>query len=146
MILAGPRALQMIGEDFRIFNKLGKTNNDGIPVNAIWLQSGVTIIFIITSSFESILVFAGGLLALNSFITVAGLFVLRLRQPELERPYRVFAYPITPLIYLILTGFTLVFVVYSRPTEAWFALAVIVSGLLFYLFANKRNQNDQKTG
>jgi len=146
MILAGPRALQMIGEDFKIFNKLGKTNNDGIPVNAIWLQSIVTIIFIITSSFESILVFAGGLLALNSFVTVAGLFVLRLRQPELERPYKVFAYPITPSVYLLLTGFTLIFVIYSRPTEALFALAVIVSGLALYFFAKKGNQNDQKTG
>ncbi|MBL4618338.1 MAG: amino acid permease [Robiginitomaculum sp.] len=146
MILAGPRALQMIGEDFKIFTKLGKTNNDGIPVNAIWVQSIVTIIFIITSSFESILVFAGGLLALNSFVTVLGLFVLRWRQPNLDRPYRVFAYPITPLVYLLLTGFTLIFVVYSRPTEALFALGVIVSGLLFYLFANKENQNAKPTG
>lgn len=138
MILAGPRVLQMIGEDFVILRRLGKTNADGIPVTAIWFQSSLTLVFIITSSFESILVFSGALLALNGFVTVVGLFVLRWRQPDLARPYRVFAYPFTPAVYLLLTGFTLVFVAISRPVEALFAGAVIVSGLVLYLFAAKR--------
>ena len=132
MVLAGPRVLQVLGEDFRIFAPLGKTNKDGIPVAAIWFQSILTLVFIITSSFESILVFSGMLLALNSFAAVLGLFVLRWKQPGLERPYRVFAYPVTPLIFLSLIGFTLVYVGISRPMEALFALSIVVSGLAFY--------------
>jgi APA family basic amino acid/polyamine antiporter len=132
MVLAGPRVLQVLGEDFRILAPLGKTNKDGIPVTAIWFQSILTLVFIVTSSFESILVFSGMLLALNSFAAVLGLFVMRWKQPDLERPYRVFAYPLTPLIFLSLIGFTLVYVGISRPIEALFALAIVVSGLAFY--------------
>ncbi len=132
MVLAGPRVLQVLGEDFTILRPLSKTNKDGIPVSAIWFQSILTLAFIITSSFESILVFSGMLLALNSFAAVLGLFVLRWRQPDLPRPYRVFAFPLTPLVFLSLTGFTLLYVGISRPTEALFALAIVVSGLVFY--------------
>ncbi len=140
MIIAGPRVLQVLGEDFSVFRPLAKTNADGIPVAAIWFQSVLTLAFIITSSFESILVFSGMLLALNSFAAVLGVFVLRWRQPDLPRPYRVFAYPLTPLVFMALTGFTLVYVGISRPVEALFALGVILSGFGFYMFAQFRNR------
>ena len=78
------------------------------------------------------LVFAGFTLALNSFVTVLGLFVLRHREPDLLRPYRTFGYPVTPLVYLGLTGWTLVFVLVNRPVEGLFGLGLIASGLLLY--------------
>jgi APA family basic amino acid/polyamine antiporter len=77
MTIAGPRVLQVIGEDFRGLSFLGRTNRDGIPSTAIYLQSVLTLLFILTSTFQSILVFAGFTLALNSFATVLGIFVLR---------------------------------------------------------------------
>lgn len=132
MTMAGPRVLQVIGEDFRGLSLLAKTNRDGIPSNAIYLQSLLTLTFILTSTFESILVFAGFTLALNSFATVLGVFVLRIRQPDLPRPFRIFAYPLPPIIYLLLTGWTLWFVLMNRPSEGLFGIAVIASGLLFY--------------
>ena len=64
--------------------------------------------------------------------TVMGVFVLRWRQPELERPYRTFLYPIPPLIYLALTGWTLWFVLMNRPVEGLFGLGIIASGLAVY--------------
>ncbi len=136
MTLAGPRVLQVIGEDFPILGVLCRTTSDGLPYFAIRAQSALAILFILTSGFESILIFAGFTLALNSFVTVLGVFVLRWRQPNLPRPYRTFAYPLTPLIYLMLTGWTLGFVLYNRPAEGLFGLAVIGSGaLLFWLSA-----------
>ncbi|VAV99045.1 Uncharacterized amino acid permease, GabP family [hydrothermal vent metagenome] len=138
MVIAGPRVMQVLGEDFSLFHIFSKTNADGIPVNAIWLQTALAAGFILTSSFERILVIAGSLLALSSFATVLGLFVLRWKQPELARPYRVWAFPIPPLLYLVLTGFTLVFVAKTRPMDAGIALVVILSGLLFYLLVNRR--------
>jgi APA family basic amino acid/polyamine antiporter len=132
MTLAGPRVLQVIGEDFQALSFLSRTNSDGLPYFAIRTQSALAIIFILTSGFESILVFAGFTLALNSFATVLGVFVLRWRQPLLPRPYRTFAYPVTPIIYLLLTGWTLGYVLYTRPAEGAFGLAVIASGALLY--------------
>jgi APA family basic amino acid/polyamine antiporter len=135
MTLAGPRVLQVIGEDFRALRMLARRNADGIPSTAIYVQSTLAIIFILTSTFESILVFAGFTLALNSFATVIGVFVLRWRQPELPRPYRTFLFPLPPLIYLALTGWTLSFVLMTRPVEALFGLGVIGSGLMVYFIS-----------
>lgn len=144
MTIAGPRVLQVIGEDFQGLRFLARTNADGIPSTAIFIQSVLTLLFVLTSSFESILIFAGFTLALNSFATVMGIFVLRIRQPDLPRPYRTFAYPIPPLIYLTLTGWTLYFVLTSKPTEGLFGLGIIASGLLFY-FLSAKSSADQSS-
>ena len=142
MTVAGPRVLQVIGEDFAPLRRLAATNADGLPYAAITTQSVLTIVFIVTGSFESILVFAGFTLALNSFVTVAGIFRLRYSQPALTRPYRTFAYPVTPLVYLLLMGWTLAFVLISRPTEALFGVALIASGVVIYWLASRENARD----
>ena len=140
MTLAGPRVLHVIGEDFYALRFLSRTNDDGIPTAAIYFQSSLAVIFILTSSFESILVLAGFTLALNSLATVFGVFVLRWRQPGLHRPYRTFAYPITPLVYVALTGWTLTFVLVHKPLEGLFGLGIIAVGLLFYRLSEAGNR------
>jgi APA family basic amino acid/polyamine antiporter len=145
MTVAGPRVLQVIGEDFSALKFLAKTNKDGIPSTAIYIQSALAVVFILSSGFESILIFAGFTLALNSFATVLGVFVLRLRQPDLERPYRTFAYPLPPLIYLALTGWTLVFVLVNKPTEGLFGLAIIATGLILYLVFERQSRRTPAT-
>ena len=139
MTLAGPRVLQVIGEDFKVLNILSRKRKDGIPSTAIYIQSLIAKIFILSSSFESILVFDGFTLALNSFVTVIAVFVLRSKQPNLPKPYKTFGYPFTPLIYLALTGWTLYFVIINRPIEVLFSLGIILSGLIFYYISNRKN-------
>lgn len=141
MTMAGPRVIQVIGEDFTALAVLGRKNKEGIPANAIFLQSSIAMLFILSSTFESILVFAGFTLALNSFATVLGIFILRWKQPGLERPYRTFLYPLPPLIYLALTGWTLWFVLLSRPVEGLFGLGIIGSGLLLYFISKFKVSN-----
>jgi APA family basic amino acid/polyamine antiporter len=138
MTLAGPRVLQVIGEDFAALRFLAKQNRDGIPTTAVYVQSTLAILFVLSSTFESILVFAGFTLALNSFATVLGVFVLRWRQPDLPRPYRTYLYPLPPLIYLSLTGWTLWFVLVNRPVEGLFGLGIIGSGLVVYFISRIR--------
>ncbi len=139
MTMAGPRVIQVIGEDFPALKSLGKTNKHGIPARAIYIQSAVALLFIFSSTFESILVFAGFTLALNSFATVFGVFVLRWKQPDLPRPYKTFLYPLPPLIYLSLTGWTLWFVLLNRPVEGLFGLGIIGTGLIIYFLSIGRN-------
>ncbi len=141
MTVAGPRVLHVIGEDIKQLRFLGQTNSDGVPARAILVQSSLAIIFILTSSFESVLVFSGFILALNSLVTVLGVFVLRLRQPDLPRPYRTFGYPLTPLIYLGLTAWTLMFVVINRTQESLMGLGVIAVGLIVYALFPKQQQD-----
>ncbi|MEL7297687.1 MAG: amino acid permease [Pseudomonadota bacterium] len=139
MIIAGPRVYQAIGQDHAVFAWLARTNRYGVPAMAIYLQGAITITFILTSPFEYILLFSGFTLALNTFAAVAGLFVLRVTQPELLRPFKAWGYPITPLIFLGLTGWTLWYVLIDESQGKLFGLGagelglvVIGIGLCFY--------------
>jgi len=132
MILAGPRVLHRIGQDHPAFAALARENTDGIPVTAILLQSAVALAFLWSASFEQILVFSGATMALNTFATVLGLFVLRWRQPQLARPFRVTLYPLAPLVFLGITGWTLIYIAAQRPIEALISAAIICSGAVFY--------------
>ncbi|GJM11605.1 MAG: amino acid permease [Pseudohongiella sp.] len=139
MTMAGPRVIQVIGEDFPTLKALAKTNRNGIPATAIYLQSAIALLFIFSSTFESVLVFSGFTLALSSFTTVLGIFVLRWKQPDLPRPYKTFLYPLPPLIYLALTGWTLTFVLISRPVEGLFGLGIVALGLVFYFLSSRKS-------
>ena len=136
MTLAGPRALQAIGQDFSAFSWLGRANAEGVPSNAVLFQSAIAAAFVLTSTFEAIIVFAGSLLAFNSLLAVLGLFVLR-RKQGLAAPFRVPLYPVVPGIYLAVTAFTLVYVVWSSPLTALGGAALISVGGLFYILTRR---------
>lgn len=141
MMMAGPRVLQVIGEDHHAFRVLAKVNADGVPAIAVAVQSGLTLLFILTASFESILVFAGFTLGTSTFFTVLGVFVLRRRSPDLPRPYRVWGYPLPPLIFLAITGWTLTYILAQRPAEGLWGLGIIASGAVLYAFTRPGRQS-----
>lgn len=138
MTIAGPRVLQVVGQDISLFRFLAKTNADGIPTTAVMVQSGLALLFVITATFDQVLIFAGFTLALNSLLAVAGLFVLRWRKPDLARPFRVPLYPIVPLVYLALTIWTLVYVALERPQEVTVSFGLILSGAVIYGLSRMR--------
>jgi len=137
MLMAGPRVLKVMGEDIPLFSRLAKTNQHGVPTTAIIVQSLVTLVFLISASFESILIFAGFTLAINTLFTVLGLFILRWRQPELERPYKTWLYPLPPLIYLAITLWSLVYIVINKPEQTWASFGIIGAGFVAYYLSQR---------
>lgn len=141
MIMAGPRVLQVIGEDFRAFSMLARTNADGIPMNAVLTQALLSLVMVLSSTFDAILVFSGFILALNSFFAVAGLFVLRRRTRGETVSFRTPLFPLPPLIYLALTAWTLSYLAIQRPMEAVAAALLILAGGVFYFFVRDRGRS-----
>ena len=150
MTLAGPRVLLVIGQDFGALRFLARTNAHGVPVIAIALQAALAVTLVLTATFESILVFAGFTLGVSTVFAVAGLFILRWRRPELERPYRVPLYPLPPLIFLALMGWTLTYLLVQRPMEGLAGLAILASGGAFYVASRRlaapRGPNETRRG
>lgn len=138
MIFAGPRVVQVMGEDLPALQVLAKRSRADIPVRAMLFQTALTLLFIVTSTFEQVLLYAGFVLSLFTFLTVLGLFVLRVRQPDLPRPYRAWGYPITPLLFLVLNGWTLWFIVHDKPTESLYGLLTVGVGLIVYFLSQRR--------
>ncbi len=144
MLMAGPRVLQVMGEDFRLFRLLAVKNAGGVPRRAVYTQGALAALFILTSTFESVLVFSGFILGLSSLATVLGIFVLRARHGEGRQPgvaaYRTWAYPLPPLIYSAIMLWTLGFITVDRPLEARAAAVIIVLGLVSYLLTERHSR------
>ncbi len=115
MVLAGPRVLERIGEDLPLFRGLSARNRRGAPARAVLLQQGLALLLILTGSFEAVLSFAGFTLTLCALITVAGVMRLRRREPDLPRPFRVPWYPLPPLLFILVSVASLLFLAWERP-------------------------------
>ncbi len=163
MVLAGPRVLHAIGEDYALFRFLGKVDEQGIPRIAIWTQAAISLAFILTGSFETIVVFSGFTMGLNTLLAAAGIFVLRYRRNRHrsdgrssvghhhaghrsdshhraeERSYRAWGYPVTPVIFLAITGWTLAHILLNRPLEAGLGAGLILFGFALYHVARRRD-------
>lgn len=127
MVLAGPRVLERIGEDLPFFRPLSVRNRRGAPTRAVLLQQGLALAMILTGSFEGVLSFAGFTLTLFAVITVAGVVRLRRREPDLPRPFRVPWYPLPPLVFILVSLASLLFLALERPLPV--LLAIILLGL-----------------
>jgi len=133
MIYVGPRIVQVMGEDFPLLRKLSRRTEIGIPVNAILVQSAITLVYIYTATFQQALLYAGFTLNLITAVTVAGVFVLRRREPGIERPYRTWGYPWPPIVFLLLSAWSLTFMLIDRPQESLAGLLTLSAGLVIYL-------------
>ncbi len=138
MSWAGPRVTQVIGEDIPFFKLLATKNINGVPHYATFFQTAIVTCIIITSSFEAIITYLGFTLTLSSCVTVLGVFVYRFRYPEVTRPYKTWGYPVTPLIFLAISFWMLIFIFMKQPQESLAGLGTIALGLPVYLIAVKR--------
>lgn len=135
MMWVGPRVTMVMGEDTLLLKVFSKTAKNGVPSNAILFQLAVVTALLLTQSFESVLDFIQFSLTLCSFLTVFGVIVLRYRQPDLPRPYRAWGYPLTPFVFLAVTGFVLWHLVSDRPLQSFASLMTMLAGLLVYAYS-----------
>lgn len=136
-IFIGPRVTEVMGEDYHILKFLKTRSANGVPVNAIIFQTLFSLIFIYTSTFEQVFIYAGFILTLITTITVAGVFVLRFNEPELPRRYKTWGYPFTPAIFLGVNIWVLFYIVVDKPLESVVGIAIVLSGLILY-YINKK--------
>ncbi len=132
LIMVGPRVTQAMSEDMKVLSFLSRTNGRGSPIYAIVLQSSVAIFLTLTSTFNSVLTYVGFTLALFSSLSVLGVILLRLKEPERARPFKTWGYPVTPVIFLALYGWMIIFLFVQRPLPSFFGLLTVAAGLLVY--------------
>ena len=108
-----------------------------MPYLALLFQFVVVCYLVLSSSFEAILVYIGFTLSLSVFLAVMGVFIVRARDEELPTHYLTWGYPWTPLFFLIVTGWMLVFLLREKPMESLVGLATVLCGLVLYAW-NRR--------
>jgi APA family basic amino acid/polyamine antiporter len=128
-----------MGEDLRMLGWLARRNSREIPVNATLTQFVVVNVMLLTATFQTVVNYVQFALTVCTTLTVLGVFVLRWRQPDLPRPYRVWGYPITPLIFLGIEGW-MMFNLLSNPstrTPSLLGLGTALFGLVIYFVSPK---------
>lgn len=162
MIFAGPRVTKAIGEDFELFKLIATTNSKGVPVYAITIQSGIAILLVLTSSFSDVLFAIAFVLEIFTISSVIGVFILRARQKEVDLPYKAWGYPITTIIFIIGTAWTMIFLFkqqifpslkaligielyphksyISQAMPAIIAIGSIVSGIIVFIISDINNR------
>jgi APA family basic amino acid/polyamine antiporter len=131
-VLAGPRVAQVMGEDLPQLSFLSIKNKHGVPYVAKIIQGSISLILILTASFDKVLLYVGFTLSLSTFFTVLGLFVLRARNNGKVEGYKTFGYPVTPIIFLALTSWMLFFTMMEHPKESLLGLGTILAGSVVY--------------
>ncbi len=139
MMWIGPRVTMAMGEDLRALGWLARKNQRGIPVTAILVQFVIVNVLLLTATFEKVINYVQFALTLSSTLAVAGVIVLRWRQPNLARPYRAWGYPVTPVIFLAISIWMLWHMLEDQSTRgpSLLGLATIASGLIVYYLSPK---------
>ncbi len=132
MTWAGPRVTAAIGRDHRRFRFLGLTNRNGVPALAVILQAVVVLILVASATFEQLINYVQALLTICSMMVVIGVVVLRIRRPDLARPYKAWGYPVTPLIFGAVSLYVLWFQIQQKTVEFLYGLGTLGLGVLVY--------------
>jgi basic amino acid/polyamine antiporter, APA family len=141
MIMTGPRVYYAMAKDGVFFELFGKVNTlHRTPVYSISLQAAVSIIMVLTASFDALLLYIGFTLSLCATLTVAGMMKLRLTNPELQREYKTIGYPLTPVLFIIGNLWIIYFSITSRPVTSLYSLTTIGAGLLVYYCFQRRKK------
>lgn len=138
MTWIGPRVTKVMGEDLPLLGVFARQTRNGVPAAAIALQTVIVTVLILTQSFEKVVNYIQFAITLSSFLAVLGVMVLRYRRPDLPRPVRTWGYPVTPVIFLLVTGFMMAYLLAERPVESLAGLATLLAGLAVYAFSPKR--------
>ena len=131
MIWVGPRVVRAMGDGHQLWRSFSKLSARGIPVRATFLQGGISLFLVFTSSFERVLLYSEFVLQLFTFLAVAGLLVLRSRgggQPGYRSPL----YPVPQIIFLVFSGWSLVYLLLHNPVESLLGLMNVLAGLVAY--------------
>jgi APA family basic amino acid/polyamine antiporter len=111
------------------------------PSFAILAQGVWAAVLLVSGSYESLLDYAIFAIWLSYGMMVAGVIVLRIKRPDLPRPYRVWGYPVTPVVFVAITCWFLVNMLVTRPTPSLAALLLIASGVpVYFLWIRRRSR------
>jgi APA family basic amino acid/polyamine antiporter len=138
LILAGARIYYAMARDGLFFEKVGSVNARHAPAAALAVQAVWACLLCLSGTYGQLLDFLIFAVVLFYVLTIGGLFVLRIKQPELPRPYRAFGYPVLPALYLVMAVFIEVQLLRYKPQYTWPGLFVVLLGIPVYAVWRRR--------
>jgi APA family basic amino acid/polyamine antiporter len=135
LILAGARVYYTMAKDGLFFKKTGTLNQNAVPEFGLWIQCIVASILCLSGRYGDLLDMISFVVVIFYVLTIGGIFILRKKRPDAERPYKAFGYPILPAIYILMgITFCLLLIKY-KPQYTWPGLIIVLIGIPLYFIA-----------
>jgi APA family basic amino acid/polyamine antiporter len=149
LILAGSRVVYAMAHDGLFFRATGKLNKRGVPGMALVLQ-GIWITILISlrtrqqngtygNLYNDLLNYVVFAVLLFYVLTIIGIFLLRKKRPDAERPYRAFGYPFVPLLYIVAAVTIMLVLLLYQTQTAWPGLVIVLLGVPVYLLWSRQS-------
>ena len=143
LILAGARVYYTMSQDGLFFKKAGTLNKNAVPEWALWAQCIVAGLLCLSGKYGDLVDMVSFVVVIFYVLTIAGIFILRKKMPNAERPYKAFGYPVLPALYILMgTSFCVLLFIYKREFT-WPGLIITLIGIpLYYLAVRKGPKNN----
>ncbi len=135
LVMAGARVYYTMAQDGLFFKQAATLNKNAVPQWALWSQAVVAALLCLSGRYGELLDMVSFVVVIFYVLTIIGIFILRKKKPEMERPYKAFGYPVLPLIYVLMgTSFCILLVMF-KPEYTWPGLIITLLGVPLYFFA-----------
>jgi basic amino acid/polyamine antiporter, APA family len=141
LILAGARVYNTMAKDGLFFKKAETLNKNAVPGFALWIQCLVAALLCLSGKYGDLLDMISFVVVMFYALTIAGIFILRKKMPNAERPYRAFGYPVLPAIYILMAISFCILLIVFKPAFTWPGLIIVLIGIpIYYLAVRNKNQ------
>ena len=135
LILAGARVYYTMAKDGLFFRKVGELNKNAVPGYALWIQCLIACAWSVSGKYGQLLDMISFVVVLFYILTIAGIFILRKKQPDAERPYKAIGYPFLPFLYILMGAAFCILLIIYKPEYTWPGLIIVLIGVPLYYIA-----------
>jgi basic amino acid/polyamine antiporter, APA family len=141
LILAGSRVYYAMSMDGLFFKKVGTLNKQGVPAFALVVQGVWSVLLCLSGTYSNLLDYVIFAVLLFFTITILAIFILRVKKPEIPRPYKSLGYPVVPAIYILTTVTIMVILLLYKPMYTFPGLIIVLVGIPVYYIWRRHNGN-----
>ena len=132
LILTGARVYYAMAKEGLFFKRAGNLNKNAVPMFALIIQAIWASVLCLSGSYGDLLDYATFASLLFYIITIAGIFILRKKEPAADRPYKVIAYPLTPVLYILIATIICTILLITKTQNTCFGLLIVAIGIPVY--------------
>jgi APA family basic amino acid/polyamine antiporter len=142
LIMAGPRVYYAMAKDGLFFKKVGEINKNGVPGFALIVQGIWAVLLCLSGTYGNLLDYVIFAVLIFFTLTILSIFILRVKKPDLPRPYKAFGYPLIPSLYILTTLTIMVILLIYKPDYTFPGLGIVLLGIpVFYLWRKFNREN-----
>lgn len=138
LILAGARVYYVMAQEGLFFKKAAALNRFGVPGFALAAQAIWASLLCLSGTYGDLLEYCTFASLLFYIVTIGGIFILRRKEPDTERPYRVVGYPLVPVLYMLVAGAICAILLITKPQSTWSGVFIVLLGVPIYFWQKRR--------